>query len=308
MHYDILDFVNRKEENGYTNRKVGQKMKKLLIALFVFALGMMITGDEVFGQSLAGTVTVDSVNAQRGDQIAVGIRLNGNTVDIGGLLAPIRYANNALKLDSVSFIGSFITNDYAGLVDTVSDSDIIRITYIPTTFSSPMPRIFNPNGLLATLFFRVKDDAPPGNSPIDSVNITEIRGGFPFEVKFQFSNPDGDTTYYPEFEAGNVAILVPTDINDDINSGLPTEFTLSQNYPNPFNPSTIIAFSLPTASDITLEIFNVLGQRVVTLASGRYAAGRHQFEFDASELTSGLFFYRLTHQNGVETKKMLLLK
>ncbi len=283
-------------------------MKKLLIALFVFALGMMITGDEVFGQSLAGTVTVDSVNAQRGDQIAVGVRLNDNTQDISGLLVPIRYSNTNLILDSVSFIGTFITDDFAGLIDTVSDSDIIRISYLLTNYTPPVRFMTAPNGLLATLFFTVKSDASPGDAPIDSVNIIENIGGFIKETNIQFSDPDGLTIYYPEFKAGNVAILVPTDINDDINSSLPTEFTLSQNYPNPFNPSTIISFSLPTASDITLEIFNVLGQRVVTLASGRYAAGRHQFEFDASELTSGLFFYRLTHQNGVETKKMLLLK
>ncbi len=282
-------------------------MKKLLIALFVFALAMMITGDEVFGASLSGTISVDSVNAQRGDHIAVGVRLNENTLDISGVSAPVRYSNDDLQFDSISFIGTFITDDFFGVADTVSDPDIIRITYLPVNYNS-LPSITTPNGLLATLYFTVKNSADPGNSSIDSVIIVENFGGFIKETIIQFSAPDGLTSYYPEFISGNVAVLVPTDIDDDITAGLPTEFTLSQNYPNPFNPSTVIEFSLPQVSDVTLEIFNVLGQKVETLASGRYNAGNHILTFDASELTSGIFFYRLTHQNGVETKKMLLLK
>lgn len=283
-------------------------MKKLLLALIVFALGMMITSGEVFGESLAGTVSVDSVNAQRGDKIAVGIRLEGNTYDIAGLLAPIRYSNNELALDSVSFIGSVLTSDYFGAIDTVSDPNIIRISYILTNFNPPIQPIITPNGLIATLYFTVKNDASPGNFAIDSVNLVENFGGFIKETNIQFSGPDGLATYYPDFTPGTVAILVSTDINDDIHTSLPTEFRLSQNYPNPFNPTTIIEFSLPTASEIKLEVFNVLGQKVETLASGMYGAGAHYIGFDASERTSGIFFYRLSHKDGVETKKMMLLK
>ncbi len=282
-------------------------MKKLILAVFIFALAMMITNQEVVGQTLAGTVSVDSVTAQRGEQIAVGIRLTGNTHDISGLAVPLRYSNSDLALDSVSFIGTFINADFAGLVDTFSSPDIIRITYIPTNFIE-IPSLISPNGLLATMFFTVKNDAGPGNAPIDSVNESIDVGGLIFETTVILASPDGNVTYYPEFSSGNVAILVPTDINDGINASLPTEFALSQNYPNPFNPSTVIGFSLPTASFVTLEVYNVLGQKVETLASGRYAAGSHTVEFDASEHTSGLFFYRLSHEKGTETKKMLLIK
>ena len=282
-------------------------MKKLIIALFIFALAMMITNQEVVGQTLAGTISIDSVDAQRGDQITIGVRLSGNTHDISGLLVPLRYSNTDLALDSVSFIGTFINTDFAGLIDTFSNPDIIRISYIPTNFID-IPSLTSPNGLLATLFFTIKNDAGPGNAPIDSVNEIVDIGGFIFETNVQFASPEGLTTYYPEFDGGNVAIMVPTDINDGINASLPTEFSLSQNYPNPFNPSTVIGFSLPTASFVTLEIFNVLGQKVETLASGQYNAGSHTVEFDASERTSGLFFYRLSHEKGTETKKMLLIK
>jgi len=89
---------------------------------------------------------------------------------------------------------------------------------------------------------------------------------------------------------------------------LPDEFSLSQNYPNPFNPATDISFSLPTPSNVTLEVFNVLGQRVAILADGAYAAGRHTVTWNATGNSSGIYFYRLRADGFVETKKMLLLK
>ena len=282
-------------------------MKKILIALFVFALGMMITNDEAFGQS-PGTVTVDSVTAQRGDQIAVGVRLEGSSINISGLLAPIRYSNTNLRLDSVSFIGTVITNDFVGVIDTVSDPDIVRISYLLTNYTLPVKYLSSPNGLLATMFFTVKNDALPGNFSIDSVMQIENVGGNIRETNIQFASPDGLTTYHPDFQEGNVAILVPTGINDDLNSALPKDFSLAQNYPNPFNPTTIIGFSLPTASHVKLEVFNVLGQKVETLADGKYSAGNYNMEFNATNHPSGVFFYRLTHDNGVETKKMILIK
>jgi len=89
---------------------------------------------------------------------------------------------------------------------------------------------------------------------------------------------------------------------------LPTEFALDQNYPNPFNPTTEINFSLPSASDVKLEVYNIMGQRVVTLVDGFFGAGQHSAVWDASSIASGIYFYRLTANEFVETKKMMLLK
>jgi hypothetical protein len=83
---------------------------------------------------------------------------------------------------------------------------------------------------------------------------------------------------------------------------------LSQNYPNPFNPSTRIAFSLPSQLDVTLEVFDVLGRKVATLARGIHPAGSHEVEFDASRLTTGLYIYRLTGGALSVTRKMMLVK
>lgn len=89
---------------------------------------------------------------------------------------------------------------------------------------------------------------------------------------------------------------------------MPTKFTLSQNYPNPFNPTTSISFSLPEASNVKLEVFNINGQVVTTLADGQFEAGVHQLTWDGRETASGMYFYKLTTNNFSETKKMLLLK
>lgn len=93
----------------------------------------------------------------------------------------------------------------------------------------------------------------------------------------------------------------------------PVEFSLSQNYPNPFNPTTTIQFSLPMNSRVELKIFNVLGQEVRTLLNREMESGYHEINFDASELSSGVYFYKLetTAVNGMNNsavKKMILTK
>lgn len=91
-------------------------------------------------------------------------------------------------------------------------------------------------------------------------------------------------------------------------AALPSEVELGGNRPNPFNPSTTIEFALPTAADITLEVYDVLGRRVATVVEGFHRAGRHQVEFDGSQLSSGTYFYRLTAPDFQESRKLQLIK
>ncbi|MCB0302377.1 MAG: T9SS type A sorting domain-containing protein [Calditrichaeota bacterium] len=105
-----------------------------------------------------------------------------------------------------------------------------------------------------------------------------------------------------EMEAENGAI-----------SNLPMEYALDQNYPNPFNPTTTVRFALPEASNVTLSIYNILGQEVYNLVRGNLEAGFHTFQWNATDqygarVTSGIYIYRLQAGNFVQTRKMLLVK
>ena len=89
---------------------------------------------------------------------------------------------------------------------------------------------------------------------------------------------------------------------------LPKRYSLSQNYPNPYNPSTTIEFSLPHPEYTTLKIYNLLGAEVATLVSDKLQAGIHKYQFDASQLASGVYYYQITAGDYREVKKMILLK
>jgi hypothetical protein len=95
-------------------------------------------------------------------------------------------------------------------------------------------------------------------------------------------------------------------VDVDLNKKL--EYTLSQNYPNPFNPSTTISFSLPNAGNVKLTIYNLLGQEIKTLANGYKESGNHSYNFDAKELNSGIYIYKLETTGFTQTRKMMLVK
>jgi len=89
---------------------------------------------------------------------------------------------------------------------------------------------------------------------------------------------------------------------------VPNEYSLEQNYPNPFNPSTTIKFSVPQMSNVKLTIYNALGQKVAELVNSTLEAGSYSFNWDASNVASGLYFYELNTNNFSSVKKMMLMK
>lgn len=129
----------------------------------------------------------------------------------------------------------------------------------------------------------------------DPVDLADV-----FQFKF---DGDGDiwidNLYFFNSTASSIEAL------DEIT---PTTYTLEQNYPNPFNPSTTIRFSQPTANNITLKVYDVLGQEVATLLNGFQNAGTYEYTFDATDLPSGMYIYSISAGDFTAVKKMVLLK
>ena len=106
----------------------------------------------------------------------------------------------------------------------------------------------------------------------------------------------------------SIQVDVMVGIDEIVVDNLPSIFELKQNYPNPFNPSTTIEFDLPKTSEVTLKIFNILGEEVAMLVSDRLSTGSYSYEWDASNLASGVYLYRLQAGEYVETRKMVLMR
>ena len=93
-----------------------------------------------------------------------------------------------------------------------------------------------------------------------------------------------------------------------MNEFIPSEFFLSQNYPNPFNPTTSIQIELPEQALVTLEVYNLLGQKIATLLNKHMQAGSFDVSFNATALPSGMYLYRMQANGFSSVRKMMLLK
>ncbi len=97
------------------------------------------------------------------------------------------------------------------------------------------------------------------------------------------------------------------DVNK-LSNEIPSGFNLEQNFPNPFNPSTIIKFAVPKAAYVSLKVYDQLGKEIAVLVNEKKSAGSYQYIFNANNLSSGIYFYKLESENFLETKKMILMK
>lgn len=116
--------------------------------------------------------------------------------------------------------------------------------------------------------------------------------------------PAGDLNWFPDQKADWMSTSV-----EPVDAELPTEISLKQNYPNPFNPTTNIQYEIANGANVQIDVFDILGQKVATLVNNRYQqAGTYNINFDASNLSSGMYFYVLKAGDFTQTKKMTLIK
>jgi len=156
-------------------------------------------------------------------------------------------------------------------------------------------------------FFNVPQPVPPGG-PLGTYLYVAFVGDYP--------NAKIDSAYFNFAIVASIAGEGEWVGNDWRNydkeieplADIPTSFGISQNYPNPFNAATTINYQLPSGGNVTLEIYNLMGQKVATLINGQMDAGYHSVNWDASQYSSGVYFYKLAIADRVFTKRMTLLK
>jgi len=153
-----------------------------------------------------------------------------------------------------------------------------------------------------------------------------MRGGYLYDLKCLADFPptwtmptatginnDGTIVGWAE-EAGEIRLFLltpgePTSVAEGkAPNRIPDEFQLMQNFPNPFNPSTVIRYDLPRASDVRIEVFNLLGQRVLALVEAWQPAGQYSARLDGSELATGVYIYRMKAGEFSATRRFMLLK
>ncbi len=221
----------------------------------------------------------------------------------GGILSPVNYGFDERRF----YPGTYVKKEFTTLPDTLSElstlskfsADFIEIDLetpragqigIELVYEEPAIQLgliaYFPNGAVETSF------ASANEAGVTSLTTTwtwsEISH---LGIVFMNSDPFASNSY--QFK---------------VTATLPETSYLAQNYPNPFNPSTTISFGLTEQQEVTLEIFDYTGRLVRTLLSGVQSAGSYEVPFDASNLASGMYLYRLKTQNGVFHNKMLLIK
>jgi hypothetical protein len=126
-----------------------------------------------------------------------------------------------------------------------------------------------------------------------------------YQITFEPGNENTGELYFDDLRVVNKTTV---GVDDEEISGIPSDYILEQNYPNPFNPSTQIRFGIPQSGFVKLDIYNLLGQKITTLINEEMSSGYHSVDFNAEDISSGVYVYTLSVNDFVTSKKMVLLK
>jgi hypothetical protein len=238
------------------------------------------------------------------------------------------------RTDSVfKHIGRFSTTPYSYCVTDTWKDEMPHFTDSKDLFTTQLPIL--KAYALATVDTNVADYGPASLLPdwrlVNSDKSKYVYPDWPIPVDLSYSEaglqtaglgglPLGDLNWFPTQKTAWLAqrtaeyAQIQTALDGAVPAAakninaLPAEYTLHQNYPNPFNPSTTIAFSLPRSASASLKVYDMLGREVGTLVNGYTTSGMHEIQFNAANLASGIYLYRLTSGNFTEVKKMMLVK
>jgi hypothetical protein len=215
-----------------------------------------------------------------------------------GLMAmdiPLKFSEG-VTLKEVDFENTRVSGFDFKIADIDNENHTVIIGLINQLSSAHVDALGDGSGPVANLVFEV-DNPAVNQVSIEATETTKPRHA----MIFVYQQPDGQSVENPKFD--NVTVS----LSGVSNPNVPDKFELMQNYPNPFNPSTNLSFTVPVATNYTLTIFNVLGQTVDQF-TGFSEPGRVDISWNASDKSSGVYFYKLETNNFTETKKMILLK
>jgi len=210
-----------------------------------------------------------------------------------------------MKTGTAAFLkNSIIAGSTLG---ALKSTDATFQTDMPTWFTGLGGKVFATSAevsLIDPFNLNKPNPMPKAGSPVYAGAATPPSDGF-FDPTAKFIGAFGSTNWA---ESWSSLSFTGTNIKEDLNSKLPDNYELSQNYPNPFNPSTTIKFALPKEGMVKLNVFNILGEQVAAIFNGIKQAGSYSVDWNAGNLSSGMYFYRLETVNNIITKKMLLVK
>jgi hypothetical protein len=231
------------------------------------------------------------------------------TINVDMLGAVNRYNGLPIQLTSLEFVGmrggaDFLGNWNMGGCWCVNDTLTGNMKVLSQVSSSIWSyNIIIPAGSVEIGGYQYKFAAVyPGADTVNGgINPLDNESGFGANHTLLISNTPTiiRNNYFGDGTPPNV---------ERIENLLPSDYQLEQNYPNPFNPSTKIRYSIPELNVVTLKVFNLLGEEIETLVNGEQSAGVYEATFDASQLTSGVYFYKLKTKNFTFSKKMLLVR
>lgn len=293
------------------------KLKVLLVSLLMLSLIGLIPSLANAACGLNDTGVCDTVRIScpiivptviPGDSILVPI-YTWTDEDLSGFSIGLKYDSTKLEIttkkryDTTGCAIPVAARSY--ISENILTPGIYLIGWADFSAENPIPASTTDKGkLLITIKFKVKSTATPATIVLDSTFVAP--GG-----KFVLSTIEGASVspQYVHCPGGDIALPVQ-EIQTQL---LPEHYELGQNMPNPFNPNTVIVFAVPRPAEVRIDVFNVLGQKVKTLANEFSKAGYKRVEWDGkddngSSVASGVYLYRMTAGDFSETKKMLLLK
>jgi len=267
----------------------------LIIAVALLVPSLIFAGTNNFG--IAKMVT------KTDNEIVVPLEVT-NSVEVAALDIPLSFSNG-VTLVKVDFDNTRVSYFDAKYANINNEKHTVVIGLFPQLSPVKKDDLAPGTGVIARLVFKVND---PSVTDI-SINPIELKNPdhtlmFIHVNKAKMANHDVNYLEDIKPDLKNISISLSSVSGE----GVPDSYALFQNYPNPFNPSTQISFDLPSASYVNLTIYNVLGQNVTTLIDKKMDAGHHEIEWDASNNSSGVYFYRISADNFSQTKKMLMLK